>query len=67
VVPVHILDKVACRYGGREVFSAQLGTGMSANPYMTFFVRAGESGELAVEWSDDRGETGRAAAMVNVV
>jgi thiosulfate oxidation carrier complex protein SoxZ len=65
-VPVHIVDKFTCRYGGHEVFSAELGTGMSANPYVAFFVRAAESGELLVEWSDDRGEKGRATAMVNV-
>ncbi len=31
-----------------------------------FFAIAGESGELEVEWSDDRGEKGRVSAKVNV-
>lgn len=66
-VPVNIVDKLTCRYAGRDVFSAELGTGTAANPYLAFFVRAGESAELVVEWSDDRGEKGRVAAMVNVV
>ena len=65
-VPVNIIDRVACRYGGVEVFRAELGTGMSANPYLAFFVRAVASGELVVEWSDDRGEKGSATAAVNV-
>ena len=63
-IPINILDKVACRYAGREVFRAELGSGMSANPYLSFFLRADVSGELEVEWSDDRGEKGRAVATV---
>jgi sulfur-oxidizing protein SoxZ len=66
VIAMNIVERLACRYGGREVFSAELGTGMSANPYVSFFVRAAESGELVVEWSDDRGDQGRAAAKVDV-
>ena len=65
-IPVHIVNRVACRYGGREVFSVDLGTGISANPYLVFFVRASESGELKVEWVDDTGERGAASATVNV-
>jgi hypothetical protein len=41
---VHIVNKVSCTYGGREVFSVDLGTGISANPYLVFFVRAEASG-----------------------
>ena len=65
-IPINILNKLSCRDGGREVFSAELGTGMSANPYVSFFLKAEASGELVVEWSDDRGEKGRATAKVNV-
>ena len=65
-IPTNILDKISCRYGGREVFSAELGSGMSANPYVSFFVKAEASGPLDVEWSDDRGEKGRASAKVTV-
>jgi sulfur-oxidizing protein SoxZ len=65
-IPINILDKLACRYGGREVFSAELGSGMSANPYVSFFLKAEASGEIVVEWSDDRGEKGRATAKVDV-
>jgi thiosulfate oxidation carrier complex protein SoxZ len=65
-IPTHIVDKMTCSYGGREVFSAELGTGISANPYIVFYTVAQASGEIVVEWSDDRGEKGRVTAMVNV-
>lgn len=65
-IPAYIVDKLACRYGGHEIFSAELGTGMAANPYLAFFAVAEASGEVVVEWSDDRGVTGRVAVMLNV-
>jgi len=65
-IPANIVDKLACRLAGREVFSAELGTGISANPYIAFFTTADAGGELVVEWSDDRGEKGRATTMVHV-
>lgn len=65
-IPMNVVDKLTASYGGREVFSAELGSGMSANPYMAFFTIADASGELVVEWSDDRGEKGRATAQVTV-
>ena len=65
-IPTHIVDRMSATYGGRQVFSAVLGTGMSANPYIAFFTVAQASGELVIEWSDDRGEKGRVTAMVNV-
>jgi sulfur-oxidizing protein SoxZ len=66
-VAVNIVDKLACTYAGREVFRAEFGTGISANPYLAFFTMAVESGEIAVQWSDDRGEKGSVTARVNVV
>ena len=65
-IPLNILDKVSARYGGREVFSAELGSGMSANPYIAFYVRAEASGDIEVEWSDDHGEKGRTTATLSV-
>jgi sulfur-oxidizing protein SoxZ len=65
-IPTNIVDKLACRLGDRVVFSAEFGTGVAANPYVQFYARAEASGELVVEWSDDRGDRGRATAMVNV-
>jgi sulfur-oxidizing protein SoxZ len=65
-IPLNVLDRVTCRYAGREVFSAELGSGMAANPYISFFVTAEASGPIQVEWSDDRGEKGSFTATVSV-
>lgn len=65
-IPTNIIDRMVCRIGEREVFRAEMGTGVSANPYIAFFAVADASGELVVEWSDDRGGQGRATTRVNV-
>ena len=65
-IPMNIVDKLVVRYGGREVFRAELGTGVAANPYIVFYAIADKSGPIEVEWSDDRGQTGRTSATVAV-
>jgi sulfur-oxidizing protein SoxZ len=65
-IPVNIVDKLVCRYAGRDVFRAELGTGIAANPYLVFYTVAHESGPIEVEWSDDHGQQGRASANVSV-
>ncbi|APV50045.1 thiosulfate oxidation carrier complex protein SoxZ [Betaproteobacteria bacterium GR16-43] len=65
-IPTNIVNQVRVTLAGSELFSAELGTGLSANPYLAFYAMADASGELVVEWSDDRGEKGRMAAQVTV-
>lgn len=65
-IPTNIVDKLSCTIAGREVFRAVLGTGIAANPYLSFYAVADQGGEVVVEWSDDRGERGRATAHLDV-
>jgi sulfur-oxidizing protein SoxZ len=65
-IAVNIVDRMVCRYGGADVFRAEFGTGIAANPYVSFYVVARESGPIEVEWSDDRGQQGRTSANVDV-
>jgi sulfur-oxidizing protein SoxZ len=67
VISLDIVNRLACHYGGREVFRAELGSGVAANPYFVFYVVAGDSGELTIDWSDDHGQSGHLSAMVKVV
>jgi sulfur-oxidizing protein SoxZ len=66
VIPLHIVDRLACTYGGREVFRAKLGSGIAANPYLVFYVVARGSEPIEVAWEDDQGQSGTVSAMVNV-
>lgn len=66
-IPRNVIRSFACRYDGEVVFSARLGSGIAANPYLRFFVTARESGQLAFEWHDDAGVRGSDAVAVTVV
>ena len=57
-IPKNVINKLVCRYNGVEVFRAEMGSGISANPYLDFFTVAEASGELVFDWIDDEGKTG---------
>ena len=65
-IPKNVVNTLTCRYNGVEVFRAEMGSGISANPYLQFFTRAVESGELVFEWADDAGERGSERVAITV-
>jgi len=65
-VPRNAIHSLACRYHGAEVFRATLSTGIAANPFLRFFLRATESAELDFWWLDDDDVQGGAKASLNV-
>ena len=66
VIPKNVVNTLTCRYNNAEVFRAELGSGISANPYLQFYTRAVTSGDLLFEWVDDAGERGSERVAVNV-
>jgi sulfur-oxidizing protein SoxZ len=66
LIPMNVVNAVVCRYGGREVYRAELGPGVAANPYFAFWVRAEASGEVSAEWLDDAGVRGAVQAQLVV-
>ena len=51
----NIIKKFSCRYNGELVFSAEMFSAVSANPYLAFHTVATESGTLALTWEGDNG------------
>lgn len=51
----NIIQKFSCRYNGELVFSAEMFSAVSANPYLAFHTVATESGTLALTWEGDNG------------
>jgi thiosulfate oxidation carrier complex protein SoxZ len=64
--PKNVIHSLQATYAGRTVFRARLGSGISANPYLQFWVVPEQSGELRLQWQDDEGATGQASAWVEV-
>jgi len=65
-IPRDIINRFVCTYNGEEVFSAELFPAIAANPYITFFTVATESGTLAFSWTDQHGATQVQTAQIAV-
>ena len=66
VIPRNIITSFACRYNGHQVFRADFFPAISANPYLSFFTTANESGTLELEWIGDNGFSQTASAVITV-
>jgi sulfur-oxidizing protein SoxZ len=55
LIPRKIIYRFTCRYNDTVVFTADLHEGVAANPFMSFYVRANESGRLVFTWEEDGG------------
>lgn len=56
VIPRLIINKFTCTMGGAEIFSANLHPSVSANPYISFYIKAEKSGTYDFTWTEDNGE-----------
>jgi sulfur-oxidizing protein SoxZ len=55
VIPRFIINTFSATYAGAEVFKAELQPGISANPYIAFFMKVPGPGEFEFTWIDDTG------------
>ena len=65
-IPRDIVTTFSCSYNGEEIFRADLYPAISANPFLTFFTVAAESGTLDFKWIGDNGFSETATAKVVV-
>lgn len=65
-VEQRLINRFSCVVNGRTVFSAELYTGIAANPYLVFYFRARESGTVEFRWHDDDGNIYRETASIEV-
>lgn len=65
-VPKNVINTLVARYNGAQIFRAELGSGIAANPYLQFNTVAEASGEIVFDWIDDEGRTGSERAQLAV-
>ncbi len=65
-IPRNIITEFTCRYNGVEVFRADLFPAFSANPFITFFTVATDSGTFEFHWIGDNGFAETATADIAV-
>ena len=66
VVPLNVIRLITCTLGDKEVFRIEPSSGISANPFFEFFVRATSTAEFKVEWTDDQGVKRQHLQLVKV-
>ena len=54
-LPRDLVRRFECRLDGELVFAADIFAAISANPYVSFWMRASQSGELRFSWRGDNG------------
>src|SRR5689334_15709230 len=55
MIPPDIIRLFTCTYTDEEVFRAELSPAIAANPFLSFFTTATESGTLLFRWTGDNG------------
>jgi sulfur-oxidizing protein SoxZ len=65
-IPRDIIDDFVCTYDGEEVFRAKFYPAIAANPFMSFYTVATESGTMVFSWTDQHGETQVQTAAITV-
>lgn len=56
VIPRRIINKFVCTWNAEVIVSSDWNTAMSANPFVSFFAVATESGQIKLAFHDDSGE-----------
>jgi sulfur-oxidizing protein SoxZ len=65
-IPRKIINNFACTMNGKPVFEAKIEPAISANPYLSFFVRVDGPATLEMTWTDDDKQTYKAEAKIAV-
>jgi sulfur-oxidizing protein SoxZ len=65
-IPRDIITELVCKYNGEEIFRAELFPAIAANPFLTFFTVATETGTLSFEWTGDNGFSATESVNITV-
>jgi sulfur-oxidizing protein SoxZ len=55
IIPRNIIERFTATWNGAEIFSMEMSPAIAANPFVSFFARADESGTVILRWTGDEG------------
>ncbi|MFQ5659004.1 MAG: thiosulfate oxidation carrier complex protein SoxZ [Gammaproteobacteria bacterium] len=65
LVPAHFIKEVICRHGDDVVLRCNWGRAVSKNPYLSFKFSGAKPGDMIrINWSDNKGNTDAAEAVI---
>jgi len=63
--PAHFIQEVTCSHNGNTVLSADWGTAISKNPYLSFKFKGAKAGDtLKMSWVDNKGASDSVEAKI---
>jgi sulfur-oxidizing protein SoxZ len=63
----NVINHIKVSYEQNVIFEADTSSGIAANPFFEFYVKANETGAVQVDWVDDAGVKGELNRILTVV
>jgi sulfur-oxidizing protein SoxZ len=55
IIPRNIIERFTATWNGTEIFAMEMSPAIAANPFVSFYAVAEESGTVGLRWSGDEG------------
>jgi sulfur-oxidizing protein SoxZ len=55
LIPRNIIERFSASWNGSEIFRMDFSPAIAANPFVSFFAVATESGKITLRWTGDEG------------
>ena len=55
IIPRNIIERFSATWNGTEIFAMDMSPAIAANPFVSFFAKANESGTVVLRWTGDEG------------
>lgn len=67
IIPKNIIKYLKIMYDKQIIFSAEFGSGISENPYISFYMKVDDSPNVLIVWEDDRGTQWSKEILLNII
>ncbi|TSA07581.1 MAG: thiosulfate oxidation carrier complex protein SoxZ [Comamonadaceae bacterium] len=58
IIPAWHITEVSATHNGKQVLSAEWGTGIAKNPFLQFNIKGAKVGDkISIAWKDNRGDS----------
>ncbi len=66
IIPRNIVERFSATWNGTEIFRMTMTPAIAANPFVSFFAVANESGTIGFRWSGDEGFLAEESVTITV-
>lgn len=66
LIPRNIIERFSASWNGSEFFRMDFSPAIAANPFVSFFAVATESGKITFRWTGDEGFTAEESVAIDV-